>query len=248
MTLNELLSSVRLSIVDKRELEYFLIHQDRYRIVLEHIQKLQLPKGAKILDVGCYPPHMFTALQNMGYQLYGISSTHEPVKNRNVVVLNIEKDKLPFKPEAFDLVLFSEVMEHLVGNPLVYLEKFRIILKKSGTLLVTTPNAAGIHKRIFSLLGKSTYFPIEQAYSTKLDDGSLYHRHNREYTKAELEEIMAKAGFRSVSVNAIGVYGPFREKIEQHPLPKRIIRGVAFYITTLVPSLRDTLLVEAHIR
>lgn len=248
MNSDSILSYIRSSIFDKRELEYFLIHKDRYRTILHHIQHLNLPARAKVLDVGCYPPHMFIALQKMGFELSGISSEHEPVKTKNVVVLNIEKDELPFKKEFFDVVLFSEVMEHLVVNPLVYLEKFKTVLKKDGVLLVTTPNAAGLHKRIPALLGRSTYFPLEQVYQTKLDDGSIYHRHNREYTKKELEEILQKAGFSSVDVKTVAVYGPFREKVTQHPLPKRIVRGLAFFVTVLIPSLRDTLFAEVKMR
>jgi hypothetical protein len=138
-------------------------------------------------------------------------------------------------------------MEHLVVNPFIYLENFRDVLKPSGVLLLTTPNAAGIHKRARLLLGKSSYFSLEDLYNTTHEDGSLYHRHNREYTKDELVSVVLKAGFHSISAKYIAVYSPFREKLVQRPLFQRIIRGGGYFVTTLIPSLRDTLLVAARV-
>lgn len=244
-TIHIVLEGIGASIEQQRELEYFRIHQDRYVHVITEVMNAGVPEGGRILDVGCYPLHVFTALTEMGYDMYGISSTHEPVKNNHVVVANIETDPLPFKRNFFDLIICSEVMEHLIVSPLIYLEKFKHVLAKNGKLLITTPNAAGLHKRIPLLLGRSSYFPLEELYRTKPGDGSVYYRHNREFTLQELVEVVEKSGLSVETQKTIAVYGPFRKKLVQHPLPKRIVRGIAFFLTKLYPPLQDTLLVVA---
>ena len=247
-TISIVLEGVGASIEERRELEYFRIHQDRYNRVVNEILDMGLPKGSRILDVGCYPPHMFKALKELGFDMYGISSSHEPVKNKHVIISNIETDKLPFQPVFFDLIICSEVMEHLIVSPLIYLEKFRRVLKKNGRLLITTPNAAGLHKRIPLMLGRSSYFPLTELYNTKPGDGSVYHRHNREFTIDELCEVVEKAGFTVQKQTTIGVYGPFRKKLVQHPLPKRVVRGIAFFLTKLYSPFQDTLLLIAGLQ
>ncbi|MBI4129747.1 hypothetical protein HY468_00355, partial [Candidatus Roizmanbacteria bacterium] len=107
-TIATILQDVRKTIPTKYELGYFLTHQDRYHYILTQIAKLNLPKKAKVLEIGCYPPHLFHAFEQMGFDVYGISSKHEPIKKRNVVSLNIEQDPFPFKKQFFDLIVFSE--------------------------------------------------------------------------------------------------------------------------------------------
>ena len=46
---------------------------------------------------------------------------------------------LPFRDETFDVILASEVIEHL-AQPEVFLAEARRVLSTSGVLLLTTPN------------------------------------------------------------------------------------------------------------
>lgn len=238
--INAVLKDIKKSIKSPKELEYFLIHQDRYKFVLEEIQNLNLPEGAKILDIGCYPPHLFSTLQALGYEVWGIASKHEPVKNEKVVALNLETDKLPFKENFFELILFSEVIEHLVVSPKVYLPKLKKILKKGGLILITTPNAAHLKNRMKLLLGKNPSFSLNQLYETKLGDESVYYRHNREFTFDELKQILKDSGFKIVTHKFFSAYSPFREKIEKDSLVVKIIKVVGYLITLVFPNLKDS--------
>jgi len=116
------------------ELNYFVIHQTRYLIILEEILNLNFPKHSRVLDIGCYPLHLFHALEGepFEFKMKGIASNHEPVKEKNIVQLNIEKEKLPFKSDSFDLVLMTEVIEHLTADPRMYLDEVRRVMKKNG--------------------------------------------------------------------------------------------------------------------
>jgi SAM-dependent methyltransferase len=107
-----------------------------------------------ILDVGGnYPSYVF---------FQGL------FKNKNIVSLNLFKEaiekcensvvgdarKLPFKENAFDLVVAMDIIEHL-WSPDDFLVDCKSCLKKDGILVITTPNLACWHNRIFLLLGYS---------------------------------------------------------------------------------------------
>ncbi len=234
-----LLEQIKKSIKSKQELEYFYIHQDRYKFVLEKILKLNLPKGSKVLDIGCFPPHIFHGLEVLGFEVWGIASKHEPVKLKNVVSLNIESDKIYLKESYFDLILFSEVIEHLIVSPKIYLPKLKKLLKNEGQIFITTPNGAHLKNRMKLLLGKSPSFGIGQLYQTKLGDDSIYYRHNREFTGSEVKQIMKDNGFKIRNFEFFAAYSPFRKNLNRDPVTG-IVKLVGYLITVMFPGLKDS--------
>src|SRR5271165_1747591 len=62
--------------------------------------------------------------------------------NRNETIslsshhFNVEKDSFPFADSAFDVVLFCEILEHLLLDPLVPLREIQRVLKIGGTLIL----------------------------------------------------------------------------------------------------------------
>ena len=100
---------------------------------------------------------------------------------------NIEKTSFPFADGVFDSVLFCEVLEHLLEDPLFPLREIQRVLKPGGTLILTTPNAARLENVARLLAGESIYDPYS-AYGP-------YGRHNREYTLNELRLLLAHTGF-----------------------------------------------------
>lgn len=246
--IEQALGAIREAITVNYERDYFDLHQGRYRYILHKIIRLSIPRGARILDVGCYPPHLLTALENLGYCVSGVASLHEPITSPNISVLNIEKDRLPFRSHTFDLVLFSEVMEHLVVNPHIYLSEFHRVLSLQGRLLMTTPNAAGLHKLIPILFGRSTYFPLEQLLATTHDNGPLYHRHNREFIMDELKEVLEKSEFSTRNCEFFSGYkyqSSARTRANGNSIIRKFGRRIAYVIMDVVPRLKDSLYVEA---
>jgi SAM-dependent methyltransferase len=243
----QILAAMQLRLESKgsgRELEYFLIHRDRYRFILERIAGLALPPGAEALDVGCYPPHLLSALELLGFRVRGVSSRHEKVDLEN----NIEFDRLPFADGSFDLVLFTEIIEHLTLDPRRYLAEVRRVLRPNGRLLITTPNAVHLKNRAKLLVGRSVYFSLEQLYATNPDDDSVYFRHNREFTLGELRAVVAAAGFKVEAASYFNAYGPFRDWVTRQRLPLRGVKVVGWSLTHLHPSLKDSLYLEASPR
>jgi 2-polyprenyl-3-methyl-5-hydroxy-6-metoxy-1,4-benzoquinol methylase len=228
-----------------RELEYYLIHHDRYRFILEQVAGLALPPGAEVLDVGCYPPHLFSALVALGFRVSGISSRHEKVDLENVVSINIEAEQLPYADQSFDLVVFTEIIEHMTLDPRRYLGEIRRVLRPGGRLLITTPNSVNLKNRAKLLVGRSVYFSLEQLYDTHPDDDSIYFRHNREFTLGELRAVVRAAGFEVPTAAHFNAYGPFRERVKRQGILVRGVKLVGWALTHLHPSLKDSLYLVA---
>lgn len=240
MTISEILATVESGITSQEERAYFLIHEARYKRILKEIETLA-PR--KVLDVGCYPYHIGRAMELMGCDVVGISSAHEPIKNKKVFILNIETDAFPHKNNTFDLVLCSEVLEHLPHSPVPALKEMFRVTMPGGRILITTPNMTRSINRGKMLLGKSPMYDIDALLENKGRGSNLYHRHNREYTLEELALLVTHAGWRVLTKTHFISYSPFRRRNRtDHPL---VWTGkfANFLAMAAVPRLRDTLLV-----
>lgn len=86
---------------------------------------------------------------------------------------NIEEDEFPFESGSLDVVLFCEIIEHLLNDPCRVLREIKRVLRLGGTLVLTTPNVNRIENVARMISGTNMYDP----YSTY----GPYERHNREY-------------------------------------------------------------------
>jgi len=93
--------------------------------------------------------------------------------------------RLPDMPR-YDLVVFAEVIEHLHTSPLHSLAFVRALLGKGGALLLQTPNAASLPKRLKLLAGRNPYEEIRPEAGNP--------GHFREYTLRELRGYARQTG------------------------------------------------------
>lgn len=100
---------------------------------------------------------------------------------------NSEEDIFPYRTESFDVVLYCEIIEHLLMNPVHTLKEIRRILKPGGLLVVTTPNVARFGNVIAIAEGRSIYDPYSGF--------GPYGRHNREFSMPELLHLLEFCGF-----------------------------------------------------
>ena len=100
---------------------------------------------------------------------------------------NIENDNFPYADGEFDLVIFAEIIEHLLNDPCKVLREIKRVLKPNGTLILTTPNVARLENVARMISGTNIYDPYS-GYGP-------YGRHNREYNRHELDQLLRFEGY-----------------------------------------------------
>lgn len=106
---------------------------------------------------------------------------------------NIELEPLPWDRQ-FDIVVFSEVLEHLRFSPLPTLQKIHHLLAPEGRLYLSTPDAA--HQGRLT-----TYHKDYRKMPDPVQVADVIDDHVYIYTKRELVELVSDAGFTIVRLN-----------------------------------------------
>lgn len=187
--------------------------------------------GAKILDVG---PHFLTELIHVNFpdlvvntlgfgdpRLYDTAIVHKHMP----FDLNDAQFKEKWVPfDKHDMIVISEVIEHLYTSPVRVLSFLRTLLLPGGFILITVPNALAISKRLRMLIGRH---PYEMIRESRENPG-----HFREYTQHELIDAGAKAGFEFVS-----------SWLENYSPSKNMVFNALTSIVSIFPGLRQGLIV-----
>lgn len=119
--------------------------RERARMIFEEVARI---KPKKILDAGCGRGFYLKTLSCFPFvkKIFGIDINPSYLK---IARKNIDKEKviiskasiyrLPFPNNCFDLVIASEVLEHLKDDKKALMELKRV-LKKNAHLIITVPN------------------------------------------------------------------------------------------------------------
>jgi 2-polyprenyl-3-methyl-5-hydroxy-6-metoxy-1,4-benzoquinol methylase len=97
-------------------------------------------------------------------------------------MFNLERAPFPYDSGSFDVVLCCEILEHLPCDPSHMLSEIHRVLRPDGKLVLTTPNAKRLENVVLMLRGHNVW-PRYSAHG-------VYGRHNREYTRWELLELL----------------------------------------------------------
>ncbi|MGI8501641.1 MAG: class I SAM-dependent methyltransferase [Hassallia sp.] len=145
------------------------------RLIIEQtIRKLNLPKNAQILEVGCGTGGNLRMLARHGkVSAMELNETACKIANERQVIpvkLGGLPDKIPFSNE-YDIILILDVLEHL-DDDLAALLALHTKLKPGGSLLVTVP-----------------------AYQFLWSQHDEINHHKRRYVLKNLQQVVRKAGF-----------------------------------------------------
>jgi SAM-dependent methyltransferase len=168
-----------------------------------------VPGQARVLDIGCgdgsalaeavrvNPGHRFVGLDWSPDGLRRASGYDLPLVR--LVRATVEPPGLPVRSAAFDVVLMSELIEHLV-DPDTALDEARRVLRPGGTLLLSTPNLAAWYNRGLLALGVQPVFSEVSLRGVYGRPGDQVAGHLRMFTRRALTGLLTARGFGDIVV------------------------------------------------
>lgn len=178
----------------------------RAEFILKAVEK---EKPSKILDVGCGRGFYVNALSKYPFvkKVYGVDvsssyiSIAKKTKNSKANFIKASIYKLPFKDKEFDLVICSEVLEHL-KKEYAGLREIRRVLKHGGILLITVPNEN------FPFLWDPINWILTKAFNTHVNKdiwflAGIWAGHERLYKEENLKELIESSKFKILNLSKI---------------------------------------------
>ncbi len=161
------------------ELKYHDIEKDNWWFVGRRdiiFRNMPKKKELKILDVGCSGGINIKYLGEKGFEnIFGIDTSKQAIKSckkkgiKNVSV--VDGSKTHFKNKEFDIIIASDVLEHIKDDEKA-LSEWKRILKDEGKLILFVP-----------------------AFNFLWSNHDNINRHFRRYSKKELIKIVKESGF-----------------------------------------------------
>jgi SAM-dependent methyltransferase len=189
-------------------------HAPRYAFLLDQLARYVEDPEVRVLDVGrsaltdLIAERFRLPVDSLGFAPDGPT----PTGRHYQFDLNQSQDQASWRRDlpVYDVVVLAEVIEHLYTSPSRVLAFLGSLIKPGGRLVVQTPNAAVLGKRIRLLLGRNPYEPIREDRARP--------GHFREYTDGELRGYLAAAHF---AVEACYFRGYFDLRYQDRLTPGR---------------------------
>jgi 2-polyprenyl-3-methyl-5-hydroxy-6-metoxy-1,4-benzoquinol methylase len=138
--------------------------------------------GARLLDVGAGSGAFLRRMKDLGWAVTGVEpdpAAAEGARSRHGLnVLSGGVEQLLSSPERFDVITMSHVLEH-VPDPAGLLRSVRSLLQPGGSVVVLTPNAGSLGRRMLGRRWRGLEVP----------------RHLSLFTRRSLADVAGRAGF-----------------------------------------------------
>jgi SAM-dependent methyltransferase len=161
---------------------------------------------AVIVDLGCGDGSALAiaAEQNPAHRFAGIDWSGDALRQAQAVGLTVMRasvsgGSLPVADGAADVVIMSELIEHLV-DPDGAVAEARRILRPGGSLLLSTPNLAAWYNRGLLAFGIQPIFSEVSLRGVFGRPGRVVAGHLRLFTRRALTEFLTASGFCCVTV------------------------------------------------
>jgi 2-polyprenyl-3-methyl-5-hydroxy-6-metoxy-1,4-benzoquinol methylase len=144
-------------------------------------------RGRRLLDVGAADGLLSRQLTARGWRVTAIEGDPALAQAgarhcERMITMNLDRE-VPVGEGPFDVIVYGDVLEHLVDPQRVLVELDRS-LAPGGFVIISVPNIAHLWIRLLLLVGRFDY----------LDRGILDHSHLRFFTERSLRAMLADAG------------------------------------------------------
>jgi SAM-dependent methyltransferase len=211
---------------------------------------LALRGARRVLDVGAGHGLLLSFLAELGHECHALDVVDQPAAHPEVYgkgitfhLCNVEADAIPYPDESFDAVVCCQVLEHFTHSHLPAVREMRRVLRPGGILEIDVPNVACFRNRLRLLRGKHITYDYTDHYLNAqpiLYQGRSFYplRHNREFTRDELDLLLKMAGFEKRQVSFLKSRR-YRQGFER-------MKSVGTAVKDLIPSFRKSLMAFAY--
>jgi SAM-dependent methyltransferase len=239
---------------NEKDLAYFLEHRPRFERTLLRLVEIVPPPHARVLDVGSHYLHTAAALRCLGYRVtamdVGVFAGDALMQARaaefgidNQVVDGFERGLFRTgETEVIDAVVFTEILEHITFNPVLFWRRIYDLLTPGGIIYITTPNVLTpwkmlhVLKRLATLQGVGLTAP--EIFLTV-----TYGHHWKEYSAHEIRDYFTRLS-PDFSVEINHYNQPERPRCLSSF--KAFVRAATHALSSRVPRFREE--IEAIVR
>lgn len=234
----------------------YLVDFSRFHKSIEFLDRHNLIKGKRALDLGSGVGIMAIALKKMGAEVTGMdkfifpNAIDSPYKISEFEALQkiwkesginvVEGDileELPFPDNSFDLVTCDATIEHLSHSPKGLFKEILRVLEKDGVFLVTTPNLANLLRRVRFIFGRSPGWDVKDYFEA----GKCFTGHRREFTVLELKQMLEGASFAVIDWTTSNVFLEFKRFL----VPRKFIGQALNTLALPFPKMREMIYMMA---
>ena len=157
----------------------------------DYISELPCDGNVRILEIGCGNGDTGALAISegkcvcyCGVEVYCPAAEVARRKITEVIVGDVENIELPWPSQSFDVLILSEVLEHLV-DPWAVLRKLRPLMKPGGQVFASTPNIS--HYKVVLMLLRGQW--------RLTDQGVMDRTHLRWFTPQTFRQMFESCGY-----------------------------------------------------
>lgn len=230
----------------------------------EIVKYFKIVPSMKVLDVGCGRGELALFAAKLGVEAIGIDYSKEAIKIANLAKKKSTKEvqkrtkfhiidakNLRFKNSSFDIVILTDVIEHLYPRELdIVFKEVKRVLKRDGKIVVhTAPNklfndigykyysypVSTVFVYLWNLLLKKSYPNITKAENLRVDSHAIMHINEPTYfsLKKLYKKHKLEGSIISTNITAKKPVISFKDVIFNffvflHPISKRFPFNIIF--------------------
>ena len=161
----------------------------RYGELLDLLEPFR--QTSRLLDVGCGDGWFLLSARDRGWEVFGSEYGAGPRERAKSLGLDVRPAPFPAaagENGTFDVITAIEVLEHVV-SPREEAERICSLLRRGGVFYLTTPNFNSLSRRLLGARWRVIEYP----------------EHLTLFTPRTLDDLLAKGGFRKLSIETTGL-------------------------------------------